>query len=99
MKLAFVSLFFMTSAFAFETEFEITNTHFEINRAKEEVLREAEESCRIREIQGTVKQVSDWKVMVIPEQDLSADPRCHWRGSCFIPAQVNVTAQFSCKLE
>lgn len=93
-----------TEAFAHDFGIEFSETVLKIDRgqntvieAKSELTQKAQESCRIREILGTVTQISDFKVTHIAEQDRSADPRCHWRQSCYLPAMVSVSATFVCE--
>jgi hypothetical protein len=101
-KFALVSLFFISSAFAFESQYELSVQKFEsdfsLEEMKTELLDEAQASCSFRDHQGNVSRISDFSIAHISEQDFSSDPRCEWRGSCYMPAQVKLSAQFNCKL-
>lgn len=103
MKFILVSLLFVSSAFAFETQFELSVQKLErdadLKTMKEELMLEAKDSCRIREHQGIVKRITGWEVVVIPERDRSADSRCEWRGSCYVPALVSLSAEFHCEID
>ena len=78
-------------------EYEESATRFDLESATNEVVVSAENACRIHGVKGTVTRISDFEITDIPEQDFSSDPKCEWRGSCYMPAQVNVIAKFRCE--
>ena len=70
----------------------------EIDEAKEELVKIAENSCRIHDVVGQVTRISDFEIVNVPEQ-ISNDPRCEWRGNCYMPARISVTAKFRCEFQ